>query len=61
MKKGTNRRKYPPEFKLDAIRLAEKIGVGEAEYTTRQLTKMEVSKEHSHRKISGCCKTSKGS
>ena len=30
MKKGTNRRKYPPEFKLDAIRLAEKIGVGEA-------------------------------
>ena len=30
MKKGTKRRKYPTEFKLDAIRLAEKIGVGEA-------------------------------
>ena len=30
MEKGSNRRRYPPEFKQDAIRLAEKIGVGEA-------------------------------
>ena len=30
MKKRANRRKYPPEFKQDAIKLAEQIGVGKA-------------------------------
>ena len=30
MKKVTSRRKYSPEFKQDAIKLAENIGVGEA-------------------------------
>ena len=29
MKKGETRRRYSPEFKQDAIKLAESIGVGE--------------------------------
>ena len=30
MKKGTDRRIYSPEFKQDAIKLAENIGLGQA-------------------------------
>ena len=30
MKEVTSRRRYSPEFKQDAIKLAENIGVGEA-------------------------------
>ena len=65
MKKGDTRRRYSPEFKQDAIKLAENIGVGEdskqAGYTSQQLTKMEISKKHSHRKIPRCLETSKRS
>ena len=37
MKKGANRRKYSLEFKQEAISLAEKIGVCEAQKNSSKL------------------------
>ena len=65
MKKGDIRKRYSPEFKQDALELAEKNWCFQCCQKTGHFfelsSKMEVSKEHSHRKIPRCLKTSKGS
>ena len=52
MKKGDARRRYAPEFKQDALELAERIGVSNTarkiEHFSELSAKMEMSEKHSY-------------